>query len=320
MAGCIESPAAYTNRWPRAREQRMRPVRIVSIGVKPGTPEEMALEILESEARGGADMIVLPEVWTSQALGEPRPQQTPVVERVCALAHTWRTNIVYPLDRQDGPARRNTALFIDRRGEITGRYDKAYPYWDELRLPRRVDPGDEVTVVDSDVGRVGLAICFDVNFPNVWERLSDREAELVVWISAYSAGSSLRAHALNHNYYIVTATQEPDCSVFDITGEEILHEAGPQTNVSRVTIDLDRCVFHENFNLDGRDRLLAEHPGDVEMEKWLRREQWFVLRARTEGASVKDLAARYGMEPLSRYKRRSRQEIDALRGKGLRTD
>lgn len=291
----------------------MNPIRIVSIGVKSGTEEERALRLLLEEAKRGADLILLPEIWTSQADNEPRPLEDPIIDRVRAIAREHRVNVVYPLDRQDGPNRKNTALFIDRGGSIKGSYDKIYPYWSELTLPHRVDPGDQVAVVDSDVGRVGLAICFDVNFPSVWERLAELDAQIVAWISAYSAGSSLQAHALNHNYYIVTSTQTPDCSLFDITGEELLHEEGAETNVTRMTIDLDRCVFHENFNEEKRDRLLAEHADEVEMEKWLRREQWFVLRSRRAGASARELARRYGMESLAQYKRRSRLQIDEIR-------
>ncbi len=291
----------------------MRLVRVVSIGVKAGTPEERALRLLEAEAKQAADLILLPELWTSQANGSPRPVEDPVIDRVRSLAREHRVNVVYPLDREDRGNRRNTALFIDRTGRIKASYDKIYPYWSELTIPRSVDPGESVTVVDSDIGRVGLAICFDVNFPSVWERLSEQDAELVAWISAYSAGSSLAAHALNHNYYIVTATQEPDCALFDITGEELLHEQGGETNVTRMTIDLDRCVFHENFNLEKRDRLLAEHPDEVEMEKWMRREQWFVLHARKAGASARELARQYGLEGLTQYKQRSRRQIDEIR-------
>ena len=58
-----------------------------------------------------------------------------------------------------------------------------------------VQVGREVPVYQADFGRVGMAICFDVNFPAVWQRLADAGAELVLWPSAYSAGSSLQEEA-----------------------------------------------------------------------------------------------------------------------------
>ena len=139
-------------------------------------------------------------------------------------------------------------------------------------------------------------------------------AELVIWPSAYSAGSSLQAHAINHHFYIVTATQTKDCLVYDITGEEILYERSDDVNISRITLDLDRGIYHENFSLEKRDRLLAERGADVEQEKWLEREQWFVLRAKHPDVSARALARRYGLEELRETIGRSRREIDSLRG------
>jgi predicted amidohydrolase len=197
---------------------------------------------------------------------------------------------------------------------VQGVYDKVYPYWSEFDLAPAVEPGQEVPVFEADFGRLGIAICFDVNFPEVWAHLASGGAELVVWPSAYSAGTSLQAHALNHHFYVVSATQTSDCLVYDITGQLLVDQAAGGINVCRITLDLDRGIYHENFNLEKRGRLLAEHPDEVEMERWLTREQWFVLRARIPGVSARGLAHEYGLEELRDYVTRSRTEIDWRRG------
>jgi len=135
--------------------------------------------------------------------------------------------------------------------------------------------------------------CLPVNKPGiqasmsmiikVWKWLADHGTELVIWPSAYSAGTSLQAHALNHHYYIATATQKADCVVYDITGKEILYESSDDLNVSRFTLDLDRGIYHEDFNLEKRNRLLQERGDDVLQEKRLTREAWFVLKAKRAG-------------------------------------
>jgi hypothetical protein len=148
----------------------------------------------------------------------------------------------------------------------------------------------------------------------VWKRLADQGAELVAWSSAYSAGTTLQAHALMYHFYIVTSTQTSDCIVYDITGEESLYKRADDLNITRVTLDLDRGIYHQNFNLEKRDKLLQEHPDEVFQEKWLEREQWFVLRAKRPGVSARDLARAYGLEELRAYIERSRHEIDHMRG------
>ena len=178
-----------------------------------------------------------------------------------------------------------------------------------------MEPGGAAPVYQADFGRVGIAICFDVNFPEVWKSLADQGAELVVWPSAYSAGTTLQAHALNHHFYIVTSTWARDCVVYDITGEEMLYQRSKDVNVTHVTLDLDRGIYHQNFNLAKRDRLLKEHAEEVTQDRWLEREQWFVLRARRPGVSARALARQYGLEELRDYINRSRVEIDRKRGR-----
>jgi hypothetical protein len=174
--------------------------------------------------------------------------------------------------------------------------------------------GREAPVYQADFGRVGMAICFDANFPEVWKRLADQGAELVIWPSAYSAGTTLQAHALVNHFYIVTSTLCGDCIVYDITGKEILYDKNKDVNVSRITLDLDRGIYHQNFNIARRDKLLAEHGEDVMQEMWMDREQWFVLKARRPGVSARALARQYGLEELRDYVNRSRREIDKMRG------
>ncbi len=294
-----------------------RPVQIVSIGFAPKTQDfDKVIQLVEQEAAQGADIIVLPETWRSQN-HEPETLDGPVVTRLAEVARRFNTYIVCPIDRKNGSMRLNTAVLLDRQGEIAGVYDKVYPYWSEYNLQPTVNVGTQVSVVQTDFGCVGMAICFDVNFPEVWQRLADQEAEVVLWPSAYSAGRSLQAHAINHHFYVVTSTYTPDCIVYDINGDEIHYEKGEEINVSRVTIDLDRGIYHENFNVDKLQKLLAERGDDVEVEQWLKREQWFVLKAKRPGVSARKLAQQYGLEELRSYLSRSRREIDKMRGEGL---
>jgi hypothetical protein len=175
--------------------------------------------------------------------------------------------------------------------------------------------GREIPVFETDFGKIGMAICFDANFPEVWKRLSLGGAELVLWSSAYSAGTSLQAHAINYNYTVITSTLCHDCLVYDITGEEIYYQKTPgDVNISHITVDLDRCIFHENYNMGKREKLLKDYEGKIESGPYMERESWFTLYSVSPEVSAREVAAEYGMEELSAYKHRSIVEIDKMRG------
>jgi hypothetical protein len=197
-------------------------------------------------------------------------------------------------------------------------YDKLYPVWQTEVVQRTVVPGHACQVHPADFGKVGFAICFDVNWNALWEEMANHGAELVIWPSAYSAGRSLQAWAIQYNYYIVSATWIPDCTVYDIDGQESLYESnnrGGGLNVTRTVLDLDRRIFHADLNRPEKlDHLLHERGNDVFQEKWDPRENWFVLKAKRPGVSARQLAQEYGLEELRHYLNRSRCEIDKSRG------
>jgi len=287
-----------------------RPVRVVSISFGSKTLAEITA-LVDREGAKGADLIALPETCRGS---EMETLDGPTVTAMAALARKHHTYVVCPIYRKEGRKRLNTAVLLDRQGKVAMLYDKVYPYWSEFDLKPACSVGREAPVYQADFGRLGVAICFDANFTEVWKRLADQGAELVIWPSAYSAGTTLQAHALLYHFTIVTCTLTSDCIVYDITGKETLYEKGDGLNVSRVTVDLDRRIFHQNFNMEKRDRLLKEHPDDVEQEQFLDREQWFVLKAKRPGASAQALAREYGLEELRDYIERSRRSIDEMRG------
>jgi len=291
-----------------------RPVRLVSIGFKVPPPLQELADYVDREGARGADVIALPELCRGQHRGSEELLHGPTITTMAALAEKHKVYIAAPIDRRDGDRRLNSVVLLDRSGQVVSTYDKVFPYWSEFDLHPPVAPGEATQVYQADFGRLGLATCFDANFPEVWRRLSDEGAEVVIWPSAYSGGASLQAHAINHHYYIFSCSKTPDCIVYDITGERILYEHADNTNISRVTLDLDRGIYHQNFNIAKRDKLLEEHPQDVIQEKDLALEQWFVLKAKKPGTSARTLARQYGLEELRDYLERSRAAIDRRRG------
>jgi predicted amidohydrolase len=298
---------------PVARAGVGKPVRVVSLCFKSASLETIA-GIVDGEGARGADLVCLPEAWRGPDVLEPL--SGPTVTTFSALARKHRSYVVCPIYRLDNGRRFNSTVLIDRTGAVAAVYDKVFPYWNEFDLAPPAVPGQaDVVVHDTDFGRVGLATCYDAKFPEVFQRLRDKGAELVVWTSAYSGFTELQAFALLHHYYIVTSTLTGDALAYDISGA-LLHDERSRgdVTVARFTLDMDRTIYHYNFNLEKRARLLAEHPADVVLDRDMPREEWFVLSAARPGVSARQLGREYGLEELRAYKDRSRTGIDALRG------
>jgi beta-ureidopropionase len=290
-----------------------KPVRIVSLSFKTASLDRIA-GIVDAEGQKGVDLVALPEAWRGSDVVETLSDTT--ISTMSQLARKHKSYVVCPIYRPAPGGRLNSSVLIDRTGSVVSVYDKVFPYWTEFDLRPPALPGrQDVAVYEADFGKLGLAICYDAKFPEVFQRLRDKGAELVAWGSAYSGFTELQAFALLHHYAIVTSTQTGDSVVYDITGALLRDEKGAgDVTISRFTLDMDRMIYHYNFNLEKRDRLLREHDADVRLAVDMPREEWFVLEAKRPGVSARQLAREYGLEELRAYKDRSRAGIDALRG------
>ena len=302
----------------------MKNVNILSLsfggnrGAYPGW--EGVLELIRANLNGTEDLVMLPEFCLGgDVLSEPGD---PFLSGIAGIAAERRVYILASVYRKiDGRFRANSAILYDRNGGVAFIYDKMYPFVGEFddNVPL-VMPGDRAVCADTDFGRVSAAICFDANFPDLWQDISDLDADLVLFSSAYSAGRQLCAHALNHHYAIVTATHKPDFAVYDITGTELTYtrcEGYTRPDnilISRARIDLDRVICHFNYNRDKIFRMLEDYAGKIEIEHEWDREEWLVLRSSSPDISVRAACKEYGITSLRDYKRNSRRLIEQKRG------
>jgi predicted amidohydrolase len=290
-------------------------VLALSFGNLQPQPDELIRRI-EENIRGGEDIVLLPENCVGNRAMDP---DDPFIGRMRALAARHRVYLTVPVRRRIDEKRAVVCAFLlDRNGEKALCYDKVFPFWDEYReYGSDLDtvPGNEALTADTDFGRVSLTICFDANFPELWQTIADRGAELVFFVSAYSAGTQLAAHALNHHYTIVACTRFPDFAVYDIGGRERQYQrADPEGFlVSRAVLDTDKVILHKDYNTEKVQKLLDENAGNIEIERDFEREKWIILRSLSPAVNTRDLCRDYGIEPLTDYQRRSRDFINAGR-------
>lgn len=105
----------------------------------------------------------------------------------------------------------NSAVLIGPGGDVLGVYRKTHPFCSEMRSRGGwVTPGDTVTVVDTPLGRIGMAICFDGDFPELWRIQAVQGAEVIVRPSALLRSADIaemtsRARAYDNHVYVVAA-------------------------------------------------------------------------------------------------------------------
>lgn len=290
-----------------------RPVNVTSLSFSDLDLSEVCT-LIKNQVMKGTDLVILPESW--MGMENPETLDGPTITAMSELARSHRAYLLCTLPRLDRGRIFTSAVLLDRQGQVSGCYDKYFPYWDELRLNPPVTPGEDIPVWDVDFGRLGAAICFDMNFPEIWQVLGEQHAEIVAWSSAVSGGLSLQSHAIQNHYIIVTANLAKDCSVYDISGELLLYEKSEEVNVSRIQVDLDRGIYHYNFNLDKLELLIKEHGSELKVDQWLPKEEWFILKAIQPGVSARQMARQYGLEELRSYLGRSRDSINQLRTQG----
>lgn len=338
-----------------------RQVRVASIGLAPGyeAEPEAVLQEMERAAAQGTDLILTPEIWSGQVAETMEGIcQAPVLEQAAAIAARYQTYVAVCMERYLPPeeerqvreadtrgfwreAKRlkyNSNILLDRQGRQVYVYDKIYPYPPEfqaaegdlysmdqlLAAPVQEEPnvpGRRVGVYDCDFGRLGFAICFDMNFPELWRQLALRDVELVAWPAAFSGGRNAAFRAGTYHYYVVTSTSvgKGDCRAADINGDWILVQypaEGAVAHTAFVTLDLDRMIFHKNYNEAVIRQILQEHPGKLTVDDSLYgEEEWLILSAPEGEVTVKELCRQYGLVPLRQFKTTSMSAyIDGLRG------
>ncbi len=231
----------------RVDELKPRPVKLATVFHRPRNSRdsqdnrEQYAELVAEAAASKADIICLPEgltlVGTSHnyySASEPVPG--PSTEFFGKIAKEHNIYIVAGILEKDGDVVYNTAILIDREGSLAGKYRK-------VALPREeidggVTPGEDLPVFDTDFGRIGIMICWDVYFPEVARTLALKGAEIIL-MPIWGGNLTLtRARSIENQVYLVTSTFDMVSAVFDLDGE-IMDEATMDNPVIVTEVDLN---------------------------------------------------------------------------------
>ncbi len=159
---------------------------------------ERAGDMIKEAAANGASLIAFPEMYLTGYTASRRifdlcePATGPSFERMAAFAAENNIYVAYgyPECRSDDspaakdderPAVYNSMNFISDKGELIGTYAKSHLFAGENI---HFTPGQDFNVYDTELGKIGLLICYDLEFPEPARRLAVRGAEVIIAISA----------------------------------------------------------------------------------------------------------------------------------------
>ena len=216
------------------------------------------------------DLIVMPEACDrySQWSAEERPLQEKIrgdrfLNFVRSVAKENNCYIACSLKHQTADGKKyNSTFLIDRKGEIACRYDKVYPTVYEIRAG--IVPGVDPLVFQTDFGRVGFVICYDLNFTDLLERYAALQPDLMVFSSAYHGGLMQGAWAYGCRSYFTASTINPECTMVNPLGDKI-DASTNYFDFFTSTINLDYQVVHLDENWQKLEDLKAKYGPQVDI-------------------------------------------------------
>ncbi|MBS7617706.1 carbon-nitrogen hydrolase family protein [Candidatus Bathyarchaeota archaeon] len=270
------------------------------------------MKLLDIALRHQPDLVCLPEAFATASVDRPLEELAetvpgPIVKAIASRAGEHCSYIICPIYTKRNGRICNSAVVIDRSGDVIGVYDKIHPVTsssDYTVFEDGVTPGVEAKVFDLDFGRIGIQICFDIGFPETWQTLADKNAKMVVWCSAYNGGFALQVYAYLHHYYVVSSVRSDKSKIIDPLGN-ILAETDALKNVAVHDVNLDFTVVHYDFNYSIPDKIMKMYFNRVEVHSSLD-DGLFLVEPIDSTVTIEQLQKELGFEPSHKYYQRHR--------------
>jgi deaminated glutathione amidase len=183
--------------------------------------------LIELAAATGARIIALPEYFaimgmkdTDKVQARERDGRGPIQDFLAATARRHKVWIVggsVPLESNLPDKVRNSCLVFNQLGERVARYDKMHLFGFDLGTERyaeerTIEPGNQVCVLDSPYGRLGISVCYDLRFPELYRAMGDVDMIFVPSAFTETTGKAhwdtlVRARAIENLAYVVAPAQ-----------------------------------------------------------------------------------------------------------------
>jgi len=211
-------------------------------------------------AAQNSDVIILPELWTTgyyptpvENFADKDGERTK--KFICAAAKKFSVNIIGgSAIVESGGKIFNRCYVANRRGEILASYDKAHLF-SFAKEDEVFSAGDKISVVELNGVKCGVAICYDLRFPEFFRKIALASAEIIFIPAAWSLKRLTprqiltKARAIENQIFIVFANSSGKSEIINPLGE-ILAESGRGEEILTTEINLDeRKEIIKNMNL-----------------------------------------------------------------------
>jgi predicted amidohydrolase len=216
-------------------------------GIDPVANAATLVGAIDGAARGGAAMLFTPEM--SGLIDRDRARATPYIvieseDRVLAAvrdaaarAGVWVALGSLAIQRDDGRWA-NRGFVIDAAGAIAARYDKLHMFdvnlasGESWRESSAYVPGDKVVTIDTPAGLMGLAICYDIRFPAMFEQLGGAHCDIIAIPAAFTVPTG-RAH-----WHLLQRARAIEASAYVVSAAQVgIHEDGRHTYGHSLVVD-----------------------------------------------------------------------------------
>ncbi|PIZ04252.1 MAG: acyltransferase [Gammaproteobacteria bacterium CG_4_10_14_0_8_um_filter_38_16] len=197
-------------------------------------------KLISEAAANGAQLVALPEMFA--IMGEKATDKVLVAEKYgngkiqsflsqCAKQYNvWIVGGTIPITCDDKNKIRAACIVYNNIGDAVARYDKIHLFdatvskIESYRESDTTEPGDAIVVVDTPIGKLGLAVCYDVRFPILFTELMNRGAEIIAVPSAFTVKTG-KAH-----WHLLTRARAVDTFCYVIGSAQVgMHANGRQT-------------------------------------------------------------------------------------------
>jgi deaminated glutathione amidase len=188
---------------------------------------DTASRLVAQAAAQGAQLVTLPEYWPIMGMGDAdklahaeTPGEGPIQQFMSALAarhRIWLIGGTLPLVSGAAGKVLNTLLVYDPEGRPASRYDKIHLFGftrgeESYNESRTIVPGSAVGTFEAPFGRVGLSVCYDLRFPELYRAMGECTLIVVPAAFTHTTGMAhwevlLRARAIENQCYVLAAAQ-----------------------------------------------------------------------------------------------------------------